>query len=163
MPAFMRRLYRADAINLAFLCRFAHVPDISLLGAVMNMYRRDEGIALVAKRLRETRKSLPPCEQTTHLEMLIDACAWTDAMIALMEQELPDWTPRRPIFEDGAWHCSLSRTPFLPLDFDDTADGSGSCPALAMLRAVSEARRRPQMPTEPGVDPCTQFLCENFA
>ena len=101
----------------------------------MNMYQRDEGIALVAKRLRDARKSLPPCEQTTHLEMLIDACAWTDAVIALMEQELPGWTPRRLIFEDGAWHCSLSRTPFLPLDFDDTADGSGSCPALAMLRA----------------------------
>jgi hypothetical protein len=134
-------------------------------GAVMNMYQRDESIALVAKRLRDARRSLPPCEQTAHLDTLIDACAWTDAVIALMEQELPDWTARRLIFEDGAWHCSLSRTPFLPLDFDDTADGSGSCPALAILRALSEARRRPQMPEIPSaeVDDCTPIICGDFA
>jgi hypothetical protein len=131
----------------------------------MNMYHQNEGVALVAKRLRDARKSLPPCEQTTHLEMLIEACAWTDAAIALMEQDLPGWTPRRLIFEDGAWHCSLSRTPFLPLDLDDTADGSGSCPALAMLRALAEAHRRPRLPTETEVtaDACTPILCENFA
>jgi hypothetical protein len=131
----------------------------------MNMYRRDDGVALVAKRLRDACKSLRPCDTTTHLEVLIDACAWTDATIALMEQELPSWTPRRLIFEDGAWHCSLSRTPFLPLDLDDTADGSGSCPALAMLRAVAEARQRPRLPTKPEVraDSCAPILCENFA
>jgi hypothetical protein len=131
----------------------------------MNMYQREDGVALVAKQLRNARKSLSPCEQTTHLEMLIDACAWTDAVIALMAQQLPGWTPRRLIFEDDAWHCSLSKNPCLPIEFDDTADGSGSCPALAMLRALAEARRRPQLPLESEVepDPWARSNCENFA
>lgn len=131
----------------------------------MNMYRRDDDVALIAKRLRDACRTLRPCEQTAHLEMLIDACAWTDAVIALMERELPGWTPRRLIFEDGAWHCSLSRTPLLPLDRDDTSDGSGSCPALAMLRAFTEARRRRQLPatSSVGSDSLTPVNCENFA
>jgi hypothetical protein len=81
-----------------------------------------------------------------------------------MEQDLPGWTPRRLIFEDGAWHCSLSRTPFLPIDLDDSADGSGSCAALAMLRAVAEARRRPKVLATPAVESNTHtpFICENF-
>jgi hypothetical protein len=101
---------------------------------------------------------------------LIKSSAWTDAVFALIEVELPDWTIRRLVCENGLWLCSLSQQPNLPAAMDDTVDACHEMLPLAVLRAFVEARRRrvaagrsvvsvPQF--RPMVE-CT-LCCDNFA
>jgi hypothetical protein len=42
------------------------------------------------------------------INRLIDAGAWTDTALALLELELPQWTLRRIVYEDGEWHSNCS-------------------------------------------------------
>lgn len=107
---------------------------------------------------------------TLHIRRLIESGAWTDAALALVQLELPQWRFRRILYEDGEWHCSLSRGPQLPPDFDDVADGRHESLPLAMLiaflqatrdaavRAVDPAAKR--RAGSPGGDP---VCCDNFA
>jgi hypothetical protein len=109
----------------------------------------------------------------TWVARLIEAGAWTDAALALIELELPAWRLRRLICESGEWFCSLSRHPDVPLELDDTADANHEVPALAILRAFVEARRMdgvalhvvsavPRIQKETiGAD--TFVCCDNFA
>jgi len=76
------------------------------------------------------------------LDRLIEDGAWCDAALALIELELPAWSVRRLVREDGEWFCSLSREPNLPAALDDTADASHPVLPLAILVAFVEARRR---------------------
>ena len=73
---------------------------------------------------------------------MVEAEAWTDAALALIEMELPGWKLRRLAYEDGEWICSLSSQPYLPAQIDDTADSNHEVLALALLSAFVEARRR---------------------
>jgi hypothetical protein len=75
------------------------------------------------------------------IDRLIAVGAWTDAALALVELELPAWQLRRLAYEDGEWHCALSRQPNLPAGFDDTADASHEFMPLAIVRAFVQARR----------------------
>ena len=104
------------------------------------------------------------------IDRLVESGAWADAALTLIELELPDWTLRRLIREDGQWHCSLSRQPNLPIDFDDTADATHEVMPLAILLAFLQARRRTALaaqsvPAAPLADPASAGLvcCENFA
>ena len=58
--------------------------------------------------------SLGQSERTARLMQLIDAEAWTDAALALTELELPLWHVRRIAYDEGEWHCALSRERELP-------------------------------------------------
>jgi hypothetical protein len=109
-------------------------------------------------------------EKTGRIERLIAAGAWTDAALAVIALELPAWTLRRLAYEDGEWHCALSRQPNLPAMFDDSADASHELMPLAILRAFLQARRMveiapqaisavPQTQTGAGIIIC----CDNFA
>jgi hypothetical protein len=80
--------------------------------------------------------------KAVRIDRLIAAGAWTDAALALIELELPAWKLRRLVYEDGEWHCCLSKQPSLPVAFDETADASHEVLALAILSAFLEARRR---------------------
>jgi len=80
--------------------------------------------------------------QAARIERLLKAGAWTDAAFSLIAFELPAWTLRRLINEDGEWMCSLSRQPHLPVTLDDAADAHHACLPLAILGAFLEARRR---------------------
>jgi hypothetical protein len=51
----------------------------------------------------------------TRVNQLIEAGAWTDAALALLELELPQWKVRRLVQENGEWLCTLSKQPQLPL------------------------------------------------
>jgi hypothetical protein len=73
---------------------------------------------------------------------LIESGAWTDSALALAELELPLWKVRRVAYEGGEWFCSLSRAPYLPVEYDDSVDASHAVLPLAILRTVVEARRR---------------------
>ena len=53
--------------------------------------------------------------KAARIDQLIEAGACIDAALALVDFELPAWRLRRLVYEDGEWHCSLSRHPNLPL------------------------------------------------
>ena len=104
------------------------------------------------------------------IDRLVELGAWTDAALTLVALELPDWTLRRLIREEGQWHCALSRQPNLPIDFADTADATHAVMPLAILLAFLQARRRTALaaqsvPAMPFADLASAGLvcCENFA
>jgi hypothetical protein len=127
---------------------------------------------LMSAVIAETRGPLSARGEaaTTHLRRLIESGAWTDAALALVQLELPQWRFRRIVYEDGEWHCSLSREPQLPPDFDDVADGQHEALQLAMRFAFLQARRDAAVGAvdpaakrragSPGGDP---MCCDNFA
>ena len=84
---------------------------------------------------------LDHAEKAARMNRLIEAGAWTEVALALIELELPAWTLRRLVYEDGDWLCSLSREPNLPVTLDQAADGSHDVSPLAILTAFVAARR----------------------
>jgi hypothetical protein len=109
-------------------------------------------------------------EAFTRFAGLVQCRAWTDAMLALIEIELPGWSLRRLAHDDGAWLCSLSRQPNMPVELDDTADAHHRVMPLAIANAFIEARRRAvsQQPARssatPRVSPISGHVvcCDNF-
>jgi hypothetical protein len=106
------------------------------------------------------------------IERLIESGAWTDAALALLELELPQWQLRRLAYDDGEWHCALSRQRELPDWLDDRSVESRHADlALAILSAFADARRKPAPPIRtsvPAVSRSTNPLyepanCDNFA
>src|SRR6476659_1969532 len=81
------------------------------------------------------------CPVHARITQLVAAGAWTDAALALIELELPEWSLRRLAYDDGEWHCSLSRNRAIPLEFDDSADGRDELLPVAIVNAFLEARR----------------------
>jgi hypothetical protein len=75
------------------------------------------------------------------VKWLIEAGAWTDATIALLGLELPQWTLRRLVNEDDKWLCSLSKQPWLALEYDMVAEASHESLPLAILIALLRAQR----------------------
>ena len=72
---------------------------------------------------------------------LIESGAFADATLAVLELELPQWKLRRLIYEDGEWHCSLSKHIGLPASLDELAEARHGSLPLAILSALLEARR----------------------
>jgi len=79
--------------------------------------------------------------KTVRIERLIESGAWTDAALALIDLELPQWQLRRIAYDEGEWHCALSRERELPDWLDQSAEGRHADLALAILSALVEARR----------------------
>ena len=110
-------------------------------------------------------------ENGARLNRLIEAGAWTEAALALIELELPQWKMRRLVLDDGEWLCSLSKQPNLPVEFDDTADARHKLLPLALLGAFLEAQRHAaaafqvRLSIVPRVTPATvhAVCCDNFA
>jgi hypothetical protein len=105
------------------------------------------------------------------LMRLIEAGAFVDAMLALLELELPQWKLRRLICEDGEWHCALSKRLALPAELDDMAEASHENLPLAILTAFVEARRhglaaaegQPKSVPQVGATRGYAICCDNFA
>lgn len=108
--------------------------------------------------------------KAARLKQLIESGAWTDAALALLELDLPQWKLRRIVCDDGEWHCRLSAQPWLPEGFDDVVETFHGELALAILAAVVQARQ--QTTTAPrlhqpaddvvlGPDP-VRICCDNF-
>ncbi len=92
---------------------------------------------------------LSKSEEVARIDRLIEIGAWTDAALAVIALELPDWRLRRLEYDSGEWFCSLSRGPNLPAMFDDTADASHEMIPLAILRAFFQARRMAEIASRP--------------
>ena len=109
--------------------------------------------------------------KAARIDQLINAGAWSDAALALIELELPAWKLRRLVYEDGEWFCSLSKQPNLPVALDDTADACHEVLPLAILSAFLEARRGTSATREisssavPKIRPTSGIVicCDNFA
>jgi hypothetical protein len=151
----------SQSFNLDLLDRELHsAPAVTAL-----LFRKVTESAGCA-RLRSLRQ----LGKTITLDYMIEAGAWTDAAITLIGLELPNWSVRRLVCEDGEWLCSLSRQPYLPIFLDEPAEGSHAVLALAVLRAFVAARCRSAATHQvtasvPRVRPRPAFVfcCDNLA
>jgi len=109
-------------------------------------------------------------EKSFRLERLLESGAWTDAALGLIDLELPQWQLRRIAYDEGEWHCALSRQRELPDWLDSAIEARHADLALAILSAFVEARRaststsRTSVPTvsrnrNPLFEPVS---CDNF-
>ena len=85
--------------------------------------------------------SLGQSERTARVMRLIDAEAWADAALALMELELPLWQVRRIAYDEGEWYCALSRERELPDWLDQSIEACHADLSLAILSAFIEVQR----------------------
>jgi hypothetical protein len=85
--------------------------------------------------------NLARTDKIARLDRLVRAEAWTDAALSIIELELPMWRPRRLVYDDGEWLCSLSRHPEVPIELDETADGQHEMQPVAILLSFVEAKR----------------------
>jgi len=106
------------------------------------------------------------------IERLIESGAWTDAALALLELDLPQWQLRRLAYDEGEWHCALSRQREVPEWLDDRSVESHHADLpLAILSAFADAQRksappgRTSVPAAPrAANPLYEPLCcDNFA
>jgi hypothetical protein len=124
---------------------------------------------LISEIIGETCRR--PTEKTARIERLIASGAWTDAALALVDLELPQWQVRRIAYDEGEWHCALSRQRELPEWLDQSIEAHHEDLPLAILnafvetRGVSAPRTRTSVPlVRPAPDPlCIPVCCENFA
>ncbi len=84
--------------------------------------------------------SVGQSEKTARIERLIVSGAWTDAVLALIDLELPQWQVRRIAYDEGEWHCALSRTRDLPEWLDQSVEARHADLPLAILSAFVDAR-----------------------
>jgi hypothetical protein len=118
-----------------------------------------EVIAAACRRL----PSMGQNAKSAQVERLIQAEAWTDAALVLIVLELPLWQVRRIAYDEGEWHCALSRQRELPDWLDQSIEARHADLALALLCAFVEARRvgAPASRTSvPSVSPCADTLTE---
>jgi hypothetical protein len=126
-----------------------------------------------------TRIAMPSCAgRVVEINRLIASEAWTDSALALIELELPQWRLHRLVYEQDAWHCSLSKQWNLRVWLHDSAEAHHQSLPLAILIALIEARQCSESESEPlslraassvprcraesGV-PVTTMCCDNFA
>ncbi len=109
-------------------------------------------------------------EKSARLTRLIEAEAWADAALALVELELPLWQVRRIAYDEGEWYCALSRERELPDWLDSAIEARHADLALAVLSAFLEAQLLSAEATRPSVPSVRQALdplyepvaCDNF-
>jgi hypothetical protein len=110
-------------------------------------------------------------EKTARIERLIAAAAWTEAALALIDLELPQWQLRRIAYDSGEWYCALSRERELPDWLDQSIEARHPDLALAILSAFVDAQRtvaprtRTSVPLVPRDtdEVSTPICCDNFA
>jgi len=124
--------------------------------------------------LHQTSRRFPSesrSSKAARVERLIQSGAWTDAALALIDLELPQWQIRRIAYDEGEWHCALSRQRELPEWLDQPVEARHTDLALAILSAFVEAQQistpvsRPSVPAAlPDPNPLYEpVLSDNFA
>lgn len=115
--------------------------------------------------------SIPRAEYRSRIERLMKSGAWTDAALALLELELPQWRLRRITYNAGEWHCALSRQRELPDWLDQSIEACHADLSLAILRTLIDAQvaktasARTSVPNIPRSDSSfyVRLGCDNFA
>ena len=125
--------------------------NIMISGELNDRLRDADAVTaeLMSEIIGETCRRFPSMgqtEKTARIERLIRSGAWTDAALALIELELPQWQIRRIAYDEGEWHCALSRQRELPEWLDQSIEAHHADLPLAILSAFVEpsasARRR---------------------
>lgn len=94
-----------------------------------------ELLADACRRVAPMRQVLP----MARIKQMIAARAWTDAALALVALAAPQWQMRRLAYDDGEWHCALSRQRDMPDWLDQTVEAHHQSMPLAILCALAEA------------------------
>ena len=192
----MKSLYRGRFTRLAFLWGFDHFSGCGRTlferrfardGNMLFEPNQDQRLRELQEHLRRARKVTPdlmtdviarvclrfsahPPAATARVMRLIESGAFTDATLALLELELPQWKLRRLVYDGGEWYCAFSKQLALPAELDESVETSHEILPLAVLGTLVEARRYGPMADEgprsvPQIGP-TQGLavcCDNFA
>lgn len=128
---------------------------------------------LISDVIGETCRRFPSVgrsEKTARIERLVQSKAWTDAALALIELELPQWRLRRIAYDEGEWHCALSQQRELPDWLDQTIEARHADLPLAILsafvdaQAVSAPSNRTCVPAVSRIanPPYEPICCDNF-
>jgi hypothetical protein len=120
-------------------------------------------------------QAFPKCAGSlaSHLRQLVQAEAWTDAALALVNVDLWGWSVRRLAYEEGEWWCTLSKHWQVPYWLDEIVDAHHAVLPLSILSALVEVRRMRRSGsarevtwrTVPGVRLTSghAICCDNFA
>jgi len=160
----MKLLYPAVSSHLVFKCRFGHLADVAagrsrlMRDDVMPLAVEPQAVAQLHDRIRDAPAmtaelisvvikaacrrfpSVGQSARTARIERLIASEAWTDAVLALIGLELPQWQVRRIAYDDGEWHCALSRERELPEWLDQSIEAHHMDLPLAILSAFVDAQ-----------------------
>jgi hypothetical protein len=118
------------------------------------------------------RLSVPgAAANAVQLRHWIDAGALIEAAFALINLELPQWKLRRITYDEGEWHCALSRERELPEWLDEAVEARHASLTLAILSAYIETVRQIEISREPSrpsvpqtwAEKCQPVCCDNFA
>jgi hypothetical protein len=140
-------------VELSDRLRAAHIVTAELMSEI---------IGEVCRRF----PSVGQTEKTARIERLIKSEAWTDAALALVDLELPQWQVRRIAYDEGEWYCALSRERELPDWLDRSIETRHADLALAILSAfVSTPLTTTSVPTVPRETNALYepACCDNFA
>src|SRR6185437_16534550 len=129
--------------------------------------------ALMSDVIQQACRRFPSVGQsakTARIQQFVQSAAWIDAALALIDLELPTWQVRRLAYDEGEWHCALSRERELPEWLDQSIEARHADLALAILNAFIEAQSISAPLTRPSVPevsrerrPLYQPLCtDNF-
>jgi hypothetical protein len=126
---------------------------------------------LLSRVIAETSLRMSNQAGTARLRRLIESGAFTEAAFALVELELPQWKLRRIVYDEGEWHCALSRQRELPDWLDRAIEAHHANLTLAVLGTYLEiakqieASRMPGRPSVPqtGSGRFEPLSCENYA
>jgi hypothetical protein len=188
----MKSLYFGALSHLVFKWRFGHLglrnAALPIRDDAMPLLMEHRDFNAIDQRLRDanavTEKlmsqlvgatcrrypSIGQAAKTTRIERLIDSQAWTDAALALIDLELPQWRIRRIAYDEGEWHCMLSRTRELPEWLDQSIETRHADLPLAILSAYLDAQRTVASSHQTSVPIVTRdntlytpLSCDNFA
>jgi hypothetical protein len=192
----MESLFLGTLPHLVFKWRFDHLAGAVAVGG--RAFKRDTAMLALSEhhepaelqdRLRdapavtaellsdligETCRRFPSAgrsEKIARIERLIESAAWTDAALALIDLELPQWRLRRLAYDGGEWHCALSRQRELPAWLNQSIEARHADLPLAILGALvdAQATSAPSSRTSvPAVSRdagqlCEPVLSDNFA
>jgi hypothetical protein len=104
--------------------------------------------------MREASRRFPSTAgspKAGRVEQLIRSQAWTDAALALIDLELPQWQVRRLAYDGGEWFCALSRQREMPDWLDQPIETHHTDLALAILDAFAQAKRISATPNQADV------------
>jgi hypothetical protein len=126
---------------------------------------------LLSEIVAKTARRLSALGDAAQLDQLIEAGGLTEAALALVNLELPLWQIRRITYDEGEWHCAMSRQRELPEWLDQAIETSHASLTLAIVSAYIEtlrqieASREPSRPSVPQTrgDQFEPVCCDNFA